>query len=345
MTVAALTSAISFGAAKTQASTVKAETARLVFHVSPATSKGTLPEQVREAVKALRKANGGGRMVKLRAFVAGPGDLNQVAAIVSDAFPATTMPVVNVIRIGGLPDGAKVVMELVSESKRVENPNGLAFISGQLTTVAMEANQTTTPVAPLAEKSVANIKAALKGLQLEAGDVVRVTCFTSSLVDYAQVRKMVRGEFAGAAVNVVQIQRAPATGEVECESVARLRTKPVEAVRLVNPTNAAFAQAAVVGAPVVMFSTTLTSTGNDDAGVRAGLAKLKGVIEAGGSAMDKVFYAHGYPTSPATLQKFRDLRWEFFDRAHAPASTNLLFEGVTGPEGGVGVDVIGLPGQ
>jgi enamine deaminase RidA (YjgF/YER057c/UK114 family) len=112
---------------------------------------------------------------------------------------------------------------------------------------------------------------------------------------------------------------------------------------LVNPTNGAFAQAAVVGASAVVFSTTVTSTGNDDGGVRAGFVKLKSAVEAGWSSLDKVFYTYGYPTSPATLQKFRDIRWEFFDKAHAPASTNLLFEGVAAPEGGVGVDVIALP--
>jgi len=283
--------------------------------------------------------------VRLRAFVAGAGELEQVAALASDAFPATGKPVVSAIRIGGLAGGARVVIEAVSESTVVTNPNGLAFVSGQLTTSPVALNQTQTPVAPLAAASVANINAVLNGVQLDPRDVVRVTCFTSSLADDAQVRTMVGEAFPGAAVNVMQIQRAPANAEVECESVARLRTKPVEALRLVNPTNAAFAQAAVVGAPVVTFTTTFTSTGNDDAGVRAALSKLKHAVEAGGSAANRVFYIHGYPTSQVTLQKFRAIRWEFFDKTRAPASTNLLFEGVMGPEGGVGVDVIALPSE
>ncbi len=324
-------------------STARAETARLMFQVSPTTTRGTLSEQVRQAVRALQRTNGRARIVRLRALVAGPGDLNDVAAIASEAFPAKARPVVSVVRIGGLAGGARVVIESVAESKTPTNPNGLAFVSGQLATAPRDPSQPNTQVAPLAEKSIANISAALGGLQLDAADVVRVTCFTSSLVDEARVRTLVAGAFAKAAVNVVQIQTAPANDEVECESVARLRAKPAEPVRLVNPTNAAFAQAAVVGAPVVLFTTTVAGASNDDAGVRAALTQVVNSLEVGGSAAGRVFYIDGYPTSPASLQKFRDIRWEFFDRAHAPASTNLLFEGVAGPEGGVGVDVIALP--
>ena len=54
---------------------VTAETARLVFHVSPLSSKGLLSQQVRDALKALLKSTGGATIVKLRAFVAGSGDL------------------------------------------------------------------------------------------------------------------------------------------------------------------------------------------------------------------------------------------------------------------------------
>ena len=65
---------------------VAAETARLTFHVAPLSSKGLLLQQTRDALKELMQANHGGRMVKLRAFVAGTGDARRVREIVSEVF-------------------------------------------------------------------------------------------------------------------------------------------------------------------------------------------------------------------------------------------------------------------
>src|SRR5580704_16435212 len=63
---------------------VTAETSRLVFHVSPLSGKGLLSAQVRDALKALLKSSGGATIVKLRAFVAGSGDLRRVSFINSE---------------------------------------------------------------------------------------------------------------------------------------------------------------------------------------------------------------------------------------------------------------------
>src|SRR5438067_11424619 len=72
--------------------TVTAETARLVFHVSPLSGKGLLSQQVRDALKALLKTANGATVVKLRAFVAGSGDLRRVPAIVSETFALKHLP-------------------------------------------------------------------------------------------------------------------------------------------------------------------------------------------------------------------------------------------------------------
>ena len=57
-------------------SAVTAETARLTYQVSPLSSKGLLSQQTRDALKILLKTNRG-PIVKLRAFVAGSGDLRR----------------------------------------------------------------------------------------------------------------------------------------------------------------------------------------------------------------------------------------------------------------------------
>src|SRR3989442_8290288 len=82
--------------------TVTAETSRLVFHVSPLSAKGLLSQQVRDALKALLKSSNGATIVKLRAFLAGSGDLRRVTAIVSETFTDKHLPLP---AGGGLPGG------------------------------------------------------------------------------------------------------------------------------------------------------------------------------------------------------------------------------------------------
>ena len=114
---------------------VIAETGKLAFHVSPLSGKGLLTQQVHDALKALDRANGGATFVKLRAFVAGTGDMRRVATIVAEDFSVKKMPLpaVTTIQVGALPmEGAQVVIESISQEKndkKTLNPNGLAFFS------------------------------------------------------------------------------------------------------------------------------------------------------------------------------------------------------------------------
>ena len=86
---------------------VIAETEKLVFHVSPLSAKGLLTQQVHDALKALDRANGGATFMKLRAFVAGTGDMRRVAAIVAEEFSdkKVPLPAVTTVQVGALPDG------------------------------------------------------------------------------------------------------------------------------------------------------------------------------------------------------------------------------------------------
>src|SRR5215472_16866275 len=113
-------------------SAVVAETARLGFVVSPLSSKGLLSQQVRDALKTLQRSVGGAGIVKLRAFVAGSGDVRRVQAIVSETFTdrRQPLPALSVVQVGGLPlEGAQVVIEATVVGKKEVNPNGLVFIA------------------------------------------------------------------------------------------------------------------------------------------------------------------------------------------------------------------------
>ena len=177
-------------------SAVVAETGKLTFHVSPLSAKGLLTQQVRDALKALDRANNGGTLVKLRAFVAGTGDMRRVAAIVSEDFSEKKMPlpVVTTMQVGALPmEGAQVVIESISVDKKTANPNGLAFFPAQ---------------------RAAELVAVAKAQQ---ADLVQVTCFV------ADARAATASAFPGAAVNLVQPTRLAIETEMSCEGVGRLQ--------------------------------------------------------------------------------------------------------------------------
>jgi enamine deaminase RidA (YjgF/YER057c/UK114 family) len=326
-------------------SAVVAETARLGFHVSPLSANGLLSRQVRDALKALHHSVGGASIVKLRAFVAGSGDQRRVQAIVSEMFTdwRQSLPALSVVQVGGLPlEGAQVVVEATSVGKKDVNPNGLAFIAGQ------QASSPTPlqPVLPLAEKALAGLRTAVRGAGSEAGDVLRGTCFLSSLADFGKVRELVESEYRGAAWNFVQTQRAPLQSVAECEVVARSRVKIVKPVEFVNPDGLAkspnYSQIALVGAPRVALTGTQVAFGFQDADVRLAFGRLEKELAGVGASIKEIAWSSIYPVSSSMVEEVRKIRFEFYDPKHPPASTLLPFEGLPSVDASFAVDAIAV---
>ena len=194
---------------------VEGDTRRLTFHVTPLSSKGLLSRQVRDALSALTREAKGGTILKIRAFVAGSGDGRRVRDIVSEVFTdrKQPLPVLSLVQAGGLPEEAQVVLEAIAEGKKEVNPQGLAFIAAQ----TVSAGSPTAPVAPLAGKSLEALRLAVKSAGSEAADVLRVSCFLSSLDEVAAIRKLVEQEYPGTAADFVQTQRASAQSLAACE--------------------------------------------------------------------------------------------------------------------------------
>ena len=324
-------------------STMVVETGRLVFHLAPLSGKGLLSKQVDEALKAINKQAKGAAIVKLRAFVAGTGDMRRVTAIAVEDFTKKrkALPIISVVRIGLLPlNGAQVVLEGVSVSKKVVNPNGLVFISGQAAREPADPSAPKLQLAGVAGKSVDMLRAALAIHGLAPADALRLTCFNSSLDDNDAVRQQIAGAFPAAVLNIVQVQRVAADRMVECEAVARLKAKPAQPVRIDNPTNATFARSAVVASDRILLSSVQMAFGAEDADVRLAFTRLRTTLTAANTSLDKVFYLTAYPTTAKMLDRFRALRFEFLDRAKAPASTNLAFEGLPSLDASLGMEVI-----
>src|ERR1041384_4949797 len=102
-------------------SAVVGDTRRLTFHVTALSAKGLLSQQIRDALKAVARDSGGETVLKIRAFVAGSGDLRRVRDLVSESFSERhqPLPTLSLIQSGGLPmEGAQVVFEYIGASRK-----------------------------------------------------------------------------------------------------------------------------------------------------------------------------------------------------------------------------------
>jgi enamine deaminase RidA (YjgF/YER057c/UK114 family) len=242
-------------------------------------------------------------------------------------------------------EGAQVVIESIAVAKKPVNPHGIAFISGQ----AASTDEAMLQVTPLAAKSMAEIRKALAAIQLTSDDVVRATCFCSSLQDISDLRRIVSTEFPKAVTNYVQMQRAYTRGMVECEAVARLKAPMPGVVRLMNPSglpgSASYSHIAMVNAPQVVISGTQLAFRQQDDDVRLAFERLKRVLEQSKASLGGVVVSNIYALSGSAAEKIRSIRFEFYDKTRPPASTMLLFEGLPSLDASFGVDVVAVPGQ
>jgi enamine deaminase RidA (YjgF/YER057c/UK114 family) len=286
---------------------VSAETARLVFHVSPLSNKGLLSQQVRDALKALLHDTHGATIVKLRAFVAGSGDMRRVSTIVSETFSdhKLPLPAVSTIEVGALPlEGSQVVIESVAVDKKTTNLNGLAFYSAQ-------------PV-----KQLRPLPGAL-----------RATCFLSSLDDLAKVKSTVAAAYPVAVVNFVQSQRLGFEALDVCEAVARLDRPPAQPLTLEK-------DAALVNTPKIVMTGIQMAFRDSDADLRLAFERLRKALEPLGVTHKDVFWSSAYPLTRPVEEKVRAMQQEFFDKSKPPAGTVLLFEGLPSLDATMAIDVI-----
>jgi hypothetical protein len=283
------------------------ETSHLVFHVSPLSARGLLSQQTRDALKAILKENGGAQFVHIRAFVAGSGDARRVSQIVSEVFgdKKAALPSLSVVQVGGLPlENAQILLEAVSSAKREVNPEGLVFIPGQTMTAPGGASESR----PLLDKSLD----ALKG-KLANATPLAVTCFVSQMNDSPGLLSAISSRLPGAAVSLVQPQRAPWQAMASCEAVAR--GGHTKAGRLA-------------------FSGTQISFGYEEKDAARAFERLQHDLAAAAGASSTFVDAHIYALSAPVADMARKF---------CPASgalTILPFDGVAAMDAGFAVDAV-----
>jgi len=324
---------------------VQGDLRRLTFYASPLSGRGLLSQQIHDAVKALEHRAGGDTVLHIRAFVAGPGDVRRVRDLVSELFTDRKMPLpaLSLVRCGALPlEGAQVQLEATAESRKVVNACGLAFISGQ----PAYSDNPADPVGPLMAKSAAALRKAVQAAGAAAGDVVRVTCFMSSLDNLAPVRTLIEGEYPHAAATYLQAQRSPDRGLAECEAVARLSTDPGTTVKMAAveglPAESGQSQIAMVGGTPVVLTGTQMSFGFEPKDARLAFERLQKELEQLGTTPRSTVFAHYYPLARPIATQIREVRQTFFDPNRPPAGSMLVFEGLTSMDAGFAVDVIAV---
>jgi enamine deaminase RidA (YjgF/YER057c/UK114 family) len=290
---------------------VVAETARLSFQVSPLSNKGLLTPQIREALKALLRDNHGAQIVKLRAFVAGSGDLRRVQTIVAEEFTdrKLAMPAISTIQVGALPMvGAQVVIEATSVEKRAVNPEGLAFYPGY------------------ADKDVAQAVSALRG-RASSGEIVRATCFISSIDDAPKLQAAAAMAFPGASVNVVQAQRLSLAQFVSCEGIARVKGGSVNLPGMVS------------AGRIVMTGTKLVFR-DQDSDIRLTYQRLGKAMEPLGASFKDVFWTGIYPLTLPVANRIDSLQKEFAGRFDAGNLAQVLFEGLPSTDATAAIELM-----
>jgi enamine deaminase RidA (YjgF/YER057c/UK114 family) len=310
---------------------VQADTNHLVFSLMPLSGKGLLSQQTREAMRAaIRAASHGTTIVKLRAFVAGSGDVRRVQDLEGEVFPDKhqPLPALSVIQAGALPlPGAQIWLEVISESDREVNPHGLGFFSAQTG-------------ASLAAAS-ASLSAALAKAGLSDADALRVTCYVNSL-DSAGDWRGTLARFSSAAVDLVQMMREPIGPAAACDAVARLRADANPSVQFLDPVPG-HSSAVLVSAPKIVLSGLQMAFGSQLNDVRDSYSRLNKALAAFHAGFEDVVILDNYFLYSSTIKPAEAARQELSGDAKPPAATRLPFEGLPSLDATLGVEVAAVP--
>jgi len=264
------------------------------------------------------KLNRGAQIVKLRAFVAGTGDMRRVQTIVSEVFTdkKQPLPALSTVQVGGLPmEGAQVVIESVSVDKKPAHGNGLVFLSGQKAASA-----------PLAMAQLDEIG---RASGVGAGGMLRVSCFLGSFDEIQSARDAAARAFPSAAVDFVQALRASPESGAVCEGIGD-RSQGGDPVQFRGG-------AVLVGTPRLVFSGTQMAFREQDTDLRLAFQRLQRVLESLGVSYKDVVFSTTYTLTRTVSETASKVADEFLPR---PVGTTVTVEGLPSLDASMAVEVI-----
>jgi enamine deaminase RidA (YjgF/YER057c/UK114 family) len=307
---------------------VAVDTERLTFQNTPLLKTGRLSSQIKDSLAYLIRETRGESIVKLRAFVSGAGDSRRVKQLVGEMFSdkKLPLPVLTIVQVGSVgDDAAAVVIEGVVSGKKAANPNGLAFFAGE-SGVSLNA-------------ALAKLETSVHAASLDAGDVLRSTCFAARITDESSMRNAISAAFPSAAINLVQGLREPIDSENTCEAVARLKAPVPEPGHIHVGNSRVF----FVTSPQIVFTGMQLSFGTflDDA--NSALARLQHDLEGVHVRIADAVMLNAFSLSPAATSALRKTMPKF----DVPAETLTVepVEGLPSLDAALGMEAILVPGR
>ncbi|MBI3209216.1 MAG: RidA family protein [Candidatus Solibacter usitatus] len=303
------------------------DTADALFQLHNADAKGSLMEQAEKLKKKIR-----GKVYRYRAFVRPDADTNLLNIVLRG-------PALSIVRVASLPTpGQKISLEAVTGGGR--NPQGLVFISGQ----GVNRNENVSMVKPMVEMAFDNIDKAVKAAGVFPADVLTVTCYSSSLQDHAQVQQLAATRYRWAVFNHVQIPMPYGRALVECEAVARA-IAPVGFLYPEGLTKSPnFTQVVGISSRRMVWSGLHTSQGCTADGVRGMFRSLEATLKNRGASIKDAAFSYVYPNTTEGTDLSRNIRFDFYNKEKAPASTLIPFSGFVDKNACTGVEVV-APGS
>jgi enamine deaminase RidA (YjgF/YER057c/UK114 family) len=269
-------------------------------------------------------------VLKIRAFVAGTGDLRRVQAIISEVFEERRLaiPVVTTVQVGALPlEGAQVVLEAIASDRKVQSEHGVLFLSGHPAKWEGESDA---------------LLESLRKNGVEASGVQQVTCFLNRVDTNGAVKARLTSTFENASINVVQTQRLPTEMFEECEAIASATSSPEKPIQFKDGLPGSFSKVAIVGPHKVALSGLQLAFRNNDEDVRRAFTRLSRALDGVGAKLSDTVFTNFYPVTRSVADRARKLRFEFYNSANPPASTLLLFEGLPSNDAILGVEAIAV---
>ena len=106
-----------------------------------------------------------------------------------------------------------------------------------------------------------------------------------------------------------------------CEAVARLAIAPAEPMVLANGM-------ASINAPKLVLTAAQLVFRDQDSDFRLAYQRLAKTMAPLGATFKDVFWTGTYAITRANAAQIDSIQWEFLDRAHPPADTQLQIEGL-----------------
>lgn len=304
---------------------VQADPARLGFVHAPLSARGLLSQQTRDAIRALLQNARGARFVRIRAWVAGTGDLRRVPMIVSEIFSERKLPlpVVTVVQVGALPlEGAQVQLEAVVEQRR---PAGAGAV--------FAAVSSRTP-----EETFARLRRTMAGAGARPEAVGSLVCGVTSPDLLEPVRREAAQAFPRTVLLAFQVQRLPAEPAVACEAAAPLPEPVAGGVRRLD-------SAVAVSVPRLIFTGAQLAFRYEESDARLAYQRLERTLQQAGSSLKSAVVLNIYPLSRQLAELAGRVRAEFIDPASPPAGLVVPYEGLPSIDAAFALEAVALPAQ